>query len=396
MNHRNTIIGLLTLAFLCTSLQSITSEAVPITESTTNTIGVYNGACGDDLTYSYDPTTHTLTISGTGDMYGFGSVSSQPWTSYQSSITNLVVEEGVTSIGDHAFCGTKISTMSLPESLETIGDVAFSNFPMQEIYIPSKVHDLLLTSFDVNNLSSLVVSEENPYYTTVDGVLYSKDMSTLIFCPSANPATEYTIPEGVTTIGKNAFFSNAYIKSVTIPDSVTTIEEGAFKMSNVQTVTLPSGIGTIPKDAFAYSKLQSITIPDSVTTIEDYAFLNCKQLETVTVPSSVTTIGNKVFSYLGSDENTITIVTPNGSAAWQYAQEYSLTTVDAPQTTTPTPVALLGDANLDDTIDSADLLLIKRYVLGIDDSITPLADYDQDSHVNLLDFLSVKAILLGM
>ncbi len=105
--------------------------------------------------------------------------------------------------------------------------------------------------------------------------------------------TSVVLPEGITTIGKMAFFKND-ITTINIPSTVTTIEAEAFVSNQLTSITIPEGVTTIGNYAFAENQLTSITIPESVTTIGDSAFAY-NDLTSITIPSSVTTIGNYAF-----------------------------------------------------------------------------------------------------
>ncbi|MDY5949288.1 MAG: leucine-rich repeat protein, partial [Oscillospiraceae bacterium] len=108
-----------------------------------------------------------------------------------------------------------------------------------------------------------------------------------------------TIGNGVTSIGRYAFYSCIGLTSVTIPDSITSIGNSAFYgCTGLTSVTIPDGVTSIGEDAFFYcTGLTSVTIPDSVTSIGERAFFSCEGLTSVTIPDGVTSIGNQAFSY---------------------------------------------------------------------------------------------------
>ena len=104
-----------------------------------------------------------------------------------------------------------------------------------------------------------------------------------------------TIPEGVTTIAEGAFEGNKTIQTVIIPDGVTTIEEDAFKNSSVTTVTIPDTVTSLGDGAFENSNVTSVTIPDSVTSVGSNTFKDCENLHKIVIPASVEEIGSKAF-----------------------------------------------------------------------------------------------------
>ena len=199
-----------------------------------------SGTCGENLTWNLS--NGTLTISGFGAMtdYSDNSSSRAPWDSSKSSIKSIVIEDGVTSIGDYAFQHCyNLTSISIPNSVTNIGDYAFQ---------------------------------------------YSK-------------MTSITIPNSVIGIGKSVFYACSSLTSVTIPNSVTSIGEAAFgNCSHLTSVTIPNSVTSIGDNAFQYcSSLTSVTIGNSVTSIGYYAFSGCRSLTSVTIPNSVTSIGSSAF-----------------------------------------------------------------------------------------------------
>ncbi len=171
-----------------------------------------------------------------------------------------------------------------------------------------------------------VVDPENPYFTAVDGVLFNKDMTELIYYPirkgcdidnkmNVEKYATYTVPSTVKSIRGKAFYHCYYLREVILPEGLETIGEMAFfKCSEIATVTLPSTLKSIGKDAFAYCsrktdtdengnvKVQgftTITIPQSVEKIGEFAFYNCTAVETVTI--------------LGKSESTVSALEDNGT-----------------------------------------------------------------------------------
>ena len=276
-----------------------------------------------------------LTISGTGPMENYY-LGSAPWSDRENEIEKVVIEYGVTTIGGNAFgyCYS-LTNIVISSSVAEISDDAF---------------------LECEKLKGITVEEENSNYVSVDGVLFSKDMTLLHTYPVGNGVTEYIIPSGVTTIGPFAFDKCYSLASVIIPDSVTiigyeaftdcdnlksivipssvteigvnpfidcnllediTVEEGNSNYLSVEGVlfskdmallytypvgkgvteyVVPSGVTTIGEVAFFDSAdLTSIAIPDSVTTIEFEAFGYCKNLTTIVISDSVTMIGQSAF-----------------------------------------------------------------------------------------------------
>ena len=211
------------------------------------------------------------------------------------SLTSINIPNSVTTIGNGAFsrCSSLIS-INIPNSVTTIGRGAFSRCnSLTSITIPNSVVTIIGNPFYFwyGNLYN-----ESKAFIYEDHVLFNKNKTTLI----AYIAREknYTIPNSVTTIGEGAFNGCHFLTSINIPNSVTTIGKLAFNgCYSLTSINIPNSVTTIGKLAFngCYS-LTSINIPNSVTTIENRVFINCKSLTSINIPNSVTTIGESAFA----------------------------------------------------------------------------------------------------
>ena len=256
---------------------------------------VLGGYCGDpnvnngnDVIWYLTDDNKTLTITGTGAMGDYTNAGSL--STYQTNIQTVVIEEGVTSIMQSAFGGfNSLSSVTIPSSVTSIGDAAFIYCTsLSSLTIPSSVTSIGEGVFyDCHSLSSIIVDKDNPNYKSEDGILFSKDGTTLICHPALKGDTSYTIPSSVTSISKSAFDTCSSLSSVTSPSSVTRIGEEAFKYC---------------------TSLSSVTIPSSVTSIGDGAFSNCDHLKEVYVlrydgnaNPQITTLGNDAFRDTHSD-----------------------------------------------------------------------------------------------
>ncbi|MCL2596086.1 MAG: leucine-rich repeat domain-containing protein [Paludibacter sp.] len=214
---------------------------------------------------------YTLTISGTGAMQDF---ETPPWWSIRTKITTLVINTGITTIGNWAFddCSGLTGTLTIPNSVTSIGNCAFDG-----------CYGLTGTLTIPNSVTAI---------------------GNYAFSGCSGLTGTLTIPNSVITIGNSAFSGcSGLTGTLTIPNSVTTIGKWVFYHCSglTGTLTIPNSVTTIGDVAFAdCSGLTAVTIGNSVTTIGDQAFQSCSGLTVVTIGNSVTTIGTLAFIYCSS------------------------------------------------------------------------------------------------
>ncbi len=176
---------------------------------------------------------------------------------------------------------------------------AFNLEYVTEINIGKNVKEIGVWSMTNNqHVTAFNVDSENPYFCSVDGIIYTKDMKIIVYCPATYEG-EFVIPDTVETIRSKSFYKCSLITSITIPNSVKTIEEKSFfRCGGLTEITLAKGIEVIGKDAFGYcTGLTEINIPASIKQIDEYAFYNCTSLLTVNVDANENdlTLGNKWY-----------------------------------------------------------------------------------------------------
>lgn len=215
-----------------------------------------------------------------------------------------------------------LQSLSLPEGLTSIGHNALNGCKnLESLYLPASFSSFDENVFDIsstpNVFNSINVVEGNPVYSSVDGVLFSKDKKTLIFCPKGKSGS-FAIPSGVKVIGQSAFAWCSNLTGLTIPDGVEKIGERAFDNSGIASLELPDSVTVIENEALincssltslklsanltkigdlalAGIGVESLELPNSVTSIGSQAFGSCGSLKSLVIPASVTSIGNYAF-----------------------------------------------------------------------------------------------------
>ena len=211
---------------------------------------------------------------------------------------NTTIPNSVTSIGDEALEGCYgLTSITIPNSVTNIGERAFYCSHLTSIIIPNSVTSIGEGAFYVPfGLTSIIVKEGNKVYDSRENCnAIIETASNTLICGCKNT----TIPNSVTSIGEGAFKYCSGLTAITIPNSVKSIGDKAFKGCKGLTLhTIPNSVTSIGEAAFADCKgLTSITIPDSVTSIGKDAFWGCSGLTTITIPNSVTSIGKGAFEW---------------------------------------------------------------------------------------------------
>ena len=224
------------------------------------------------------------------------------------SVTTIGIPDFTTAIGEPGFdqCGN-LQSVSIPPSVTRIEEGAFGGCKtLKAVHIPHSVTSISVGAFsDCTAIQDIIVDSNNMHYQSIDGVLFDKKATTLLFYPRGKKQNSYSIPNSVTTVGEYAFWQCKTLQSISIPHSVTTIGPWAFcHCSALVSIDIPNSVTTIGKQAFDWcSSLQSVSLPNSVTTIEDCAFSCCSALKSITIPGSVTTMGRVVFQDCSALEN---------------------------------------------------------------------------------------------
>lgn len=222
-------------------------------------------------------TTYTLTISGTGAMKdwesGYGVYPKDaPWVTgkYLTLITHVIVENGVTYIGDYTFGNlSNMATLSLGKDVTSFGTGQFAGKP---------------------SLMTITVDPENTALKVIDGALLSADGTTLYAC--TNDKEYYRVPDGVTTIYRCAFSGNDNLKTIDF-NQVTNIDSYAFLDAGLTEVYVPATVTTMGSGVFRAPNIESVEFYG--TNLATQTFYGCTQLKKITIGSTVQKIGMNVF-----------------------------------------------------------------------------------------------------
>lgn len=223
------------------------------------------------------------------------------------SLTAVKIADSVTSIGNFAFWGcSALASVYIPDGLTSIGDGAFQTCDaLAAIDIPESVMHIGRAALQPNVTSStpspVFVPDTKPEPPKPDpkpaSPLTDFKIKRGVLIKYLGNSEDVVIPEGVTEIGNKAFSSCYSLESIEIPNGVTTIGNEAFTFCNsLRFIHIPNSVTSIGDGAFSWCEsLQSVKIPDSVTSIGENAFWECKSLQSIEIPNGVTEIERHTF-----------------------------------------------------------------------------------------------------
>lgn len=264
--------------------------------------------------------------------------------------------EGLVSIGNAAFRDCNIASLVFPDSLISIGENCFdSNDSLKSVSLGKCFATIGDRAFnDCYQLEEINTHADNQSLTSIDGVVYTKDLYSLICYPGGKSSGELILPEGVKVILDYAFYGMGSIKSITLPSTLTDIGHAAFRdckqlksvtilgptkigdyafsgCSSLKELNLSEGVVSIGEFAFSDGGFVELVIPDSVTYMGMWAFASCYYLERLTIGSGLKSIPEGAFIYCGSYLETVVIsegVETIGKQA--FANCYSIKQVSLP------------------------------------------------------------------
>ena len=295
----------------------------------------------------------------------------------------------------HGCSGCGIKEIIIPDSVTTIEAEAFYDCEsLTKIHFPSGLKDFYGTGegfssdaigyaswiMGCDSLRELTISKDNPYYQSVDGIIYSKDGKTIGPVPPAIPfdsvdfdgitaigdfafccresEKEFVIPkqitsigayaffgccdeayweyhdesvsvniqlnEGLTSIGDYAFSNIGYLREMELPDSLLTLGKGAFSATSLESMTIPSKITVIPDSLFKDClSLETVILPEGITEIGEYAFYGPQNMTSIQLPSTLKTIGAHAFEFLGVPDYEEGLLSINIPDSVEYIGEYA-------------------------------------------------------------------------
>ena len=316
-----------------------------------------SGDCGatenDHVKWSFDSRTGVRTISGTGAMADWkahgknastacgneaANVSdttcevsdcylNRPWQSYKDQITKVVIKQGVTTIGSHAFflC-SNLESVSIPEGVTTIEDRAFWQTSLKNITIPASVTQIGSTIKEVfyqcYNLEDITVASGNTAYKSVDGVLYTADGTTLIQYPQNKADTSYKMIDeatkidflafnytqnlqtidfnNVTEFADKAVYGNQALQEIVLKNAASLGNQAFSGNREVTSVLLEKAPTTVGESVFSScASLANVTLPDDMKELQDGMFAFCTALKTLKFPAQLNRIGKACFDKAG-------------------------------------------------------------------------------------------------
>jgi len=295
------------LSLICALLVAATT----LTAQTTWDCGDPSVNGGADVTAKLH--NDTLTISGSGAMADYpamNGLTTALWRSYSSSIRTLIIDDGVTTIGEDAFFGCSgLASVTIPSSVYLISRSFYNCIGLKNLAIADGINTLTVEGYSFYNCAIDTVYMgrnvsgngnfgEGVKRLTIGSSVTSIGSDAFTHCSGL---TSITIPSSVTEIGRNAFSQCTALKNLAIADGIDTLtvdvnNGGAFYNCAIDTVYMGRNV-YYENNNFALfgNGVKRLTIGSSVTSIGDMAFYNCSGLTSVTIPSSVTEIGRNAF-----------------------------------------------------------------------------------------------------
>lgn len=373
MNHKKAVCLLLSMCLLFAAMPAIAA--------------VEKGFIGDNVSYSFNTVTGILTVVGTGPMDDF----SQNWITWPTEPRQLIIEEGVTTVGANFLHNClKLDSISLPSTLQSIGENAFTQCNITELDCPPNVTIIGKNAF---SLCERLLTVSIPGVQTIGDSAFSSCNLRSISGEQVTSLGKFAFSfcdglhtidfPNLETLGVYAFWECTSLESITIPEKVKTISNNCFQdCTNLRNVTFHANVSGINEAAFSgCTSLQEIVFPKKMTHLAKNAFQNCG-LESVVIPENVQYIKPETFD-LDVAVKCIAQTLPDGSTPPDnYIMGWTPFTITETPEWTNAPVENMTVTDIDET----NPLIEMRYAVGVQDNTYFQAGSGQD--IALLDKLT--------
>lgn len=246
------------------------------------------------------------------------------------SLTDITILRGTVNIKNYAFdyCENLTNIVFLGDTVN-IENMAFNGCEkIKSITIDSIVTNIEKT-FYKENLKEIEIGENNPYYSSIDGILFNKEKTKLILYPAKKTNQSYNIPNTVTEIGEYAFYNCKYLKEIDIPNTITNINEGTFSNCvNLKNINIPNSVTSIGINAFSgCTSLIQINLSNSLVSISNDIFTDCTSLISINVNEDNPNYSNKDGILFNKDKNKI-VCYPAGKKNESYIISKEITSIE--------------------------------------------------------------------
>lgn len=306
-------------------------------------------------------------------------------TSADGSWTYIILEDGTAEIyGAPAYLGSD-TELTIPDTIDDYTVTKLSEYALvfcdsiQSVTIGENINEIGIAAFAACfSMGNIYVDSDNPYFSSVDGVLFSKDEKSLLIYPAGKGESTYTVPDCVERIADGAFAYCVGLSGVNLPDGLKSIGGIAFaNCESLEQVVLPDTVESIDYDAFYMcTALSSVVLSENLTQLPNSVFGGCTSLTEITIPLGISEIGSEVFA-----ESGMTVITGYwDTAAEQIANDngYEFISLDT-----------LGDIDYDGSVTIADYAVIKTHLTDDNLKFMKVADYNTDGAIDAFDLFYV-------